>query len=115
MPKHPAHVFLTNTLTGEKELFIPLKPGFVSLYSCGPTVYGQQHIGNMRAVVFSDTLARTLKAAQYRVKRVINITDVSHLVGEGPTRLELHKNAPGYRLILNNILFPAAKKKERKT
>lgn len=41
--------------------------------------------------------------------------DVSHVVGEGPTRLELHKNSPGYRLILNNILFPAARKKERKT
>lgn len=41
--------------------------------------------------------------------------DVSHIVGEGPTRLDLHKNSPGYRLILNNILFPAAKKKERKT
>lgn len=41
--------------------------------------------------------------------------DVSHYVGEGPTRLELHKNCPGYRLILNNTLFPAAKKKERKT
>lgn len=41
--------------------------------------------------------------------------DVSHIVGEGPTRMELHKNSPGYRLILNNILFPAAKKKERKT
>jgi len=41
--------------------------------------------------------------------------DISHIVGEGPTRLELHKNNPGYRLILNNILFPAAKKKERKT
>jgi hypothetical protein len=41
--------------------------------------------------------------------------DESHVVGEGPTRLELHKNSPGYRLILNNILFPAAKKKERKT
>lgn len=41
--------------------------------------------------------------------------DVSHIVGEGPTKLELHKNSPGYRLILNNVLFPAAKKKERKT
>ncbi|HNW34092.1 MAG TPA: asparagine synthetase B [Candidatus Ozemobacteraceae bacterium] len=41
--------------------------------------------------------------------------DVSHVVGEGPTKLDLHKNSPGYRLILNNILFPAAKKKERKT
>lgn len=41
--------------------------------------------------------------------------DTAHMVGEGPTRLELHKNSPGYRLILNNILFPAARKKERKT
>ncbi len=41
--------------------------------------------------------------------------DISHIVGEGPTKMELHKNNPGYRLILNNILFPAAKKKERKT
>jgi len=41
--------------------------------------------------------------------------DVSHVVGEGPTKLDLHKNSPGYRLLLNNILFPAAKKKERKT
>lgn len=41
--------------------------------------------------------------------------DASHIVGEGPTRLELHKNSPGYRLILNNILFPAAKRKDRKT
>ena len=53
------------------------------MYSCGPTVYSKQHIGNMRAVVFSDTLARALTAAQYRVKRVINITDVGHLVGDG--------------------------------
>lgn len=80
--KRPAHVFFMNTLSGEKELFIPLKPGLVSMYSCGPTVYSQQHIGNMRAVVFSDTLARTLMAAQYRVKRVINITDVGHLVDD---------------------------------
>ncbi len=53
------------------------------MYSCGPTVYGQQHIGNMRAIVFSDTVARTLKAALYRVRRVINITDVGHMVGDG--------------------------------
>lgn len=76
-------LFFTNTMSGKKELFVPLKPGVVSLYSCGPTVYSQQHIGNLRAVVFSDTLARTLGAAGYRVHRVINITDVGHLVGDG--------------------------------
>ncbi|MFZ2500394.1 MAG: cysteine--tRNA ligase [Minisyncoccia bacterium] len=78
-----SQVFFTNTLSCTKELFVSQKLGVVLLYSCGPTVYGQQHIGNMRAVVFSDTLARTLKSARYRVKRVINITDVGHMVGDG--------------------------------
>ncbi|MBI3572180.1 cysteine--tRNA ligase [Candidatus Kaiserbacteria bacterium] len=76
-------IFLTNTLSGTKELFIPLKQGVVSLYTCGPTVYSRQHIGGLRASIFSDTLARTLAAAGYRVRRVINITDVGHLVGDG--------------------------------
>lgn len=53
------------------------------MYSCGPTVYSRQHIGNLRAAVFSDTIARVLAAAGYRVRRVINITDVGHLVGDG--------------------------------
>lgn len=79
----PAPLFLTNTLSGKKESFIPLKPGQVTLYSCGPTVYGPAHIGNLRAYVFSDTLARTLEAARYHVRRVINITDVGHLVADG--------------------------------
>src|SRR3989344_7961604 len=78
-----AQVFFTNTLSGKKELFIPQKPGLVLMYTCGPTVYGPAHIGNLRAYVFSDTIARTLEAAGYRVKRVINITDVGHLVGDG--------------------------------
>lgn len=78
-----AQVFFTNTLSNQKELFISQKPGVVLMYSCGPTVYGQQHIGNMRAAVFSDTTARVLKAAGYRVHRVTNITDVGHLVDDG--------------------------------
>lgn len=78
-----SRVFLTNTLSSHKELFIPQRPGLVLLYSCGPTVYGSAHIGNLRAYVFSDAIARTLIAAGYRVHRVINITDVGHLVGDG--------------------------------
>ncbi|MDO8566799.1 MAG: cysteine--tRNA ligase [bacterium] len=78
-------VFFTNTLKGEKELFIPLKPNIVTMYSCGPTVYGPAHIGNLRAFVFSDTIARVLQYADYRVRRVINITDVGHLVSDGDT------------------------------
>lgn len=79
----PPRLFFTNTLSGNKELFVPLKPGTVMLYSCGPTVYDRAHIGNLRAYVFADTLARVLGAAGYRVRRVINITDVGHLVGDG--------------------------------
>lgn len=76
-------IFFTNTLSGNKEVFVSLKPGIVLLYSCGPTVYSKVHIGNLRAYIFSDTIARTLAAAGYRVRRVMNITDVGHLVGDG--------------------------------
>lgn len=62
---------------------MPAKPGVATLYSCGPTVYGAQHVGNLRAAVFSDTIARVLMDAGYHVRRVINITDVGHLVGDG--------------------------------
>ncbi len=76
-------VFFTNTLTGKKEAFAPIKPGFVTMYSCGPTVYSKQHIGNLKAPLFSDLVARVLMASGYHVRRVINITDVGHLVGDG--------------------------------
>jgi cysteinyl-tRNA synthetase len=76
-------ISLTNTLSGTKEVFTPLKSPEVRIYSCGPTVYGPQHIGNLRAAVFSDTLARTLASVGYKVKRVVNITDVGHMVGDG--------------------------------
>jgi len=81
----PPRIFFTNTLSGQKELFVSQKPGLVTLYSCGPTVYGSAHIGNLRAYVFSDSLARVLDAAGYHVRRVINITDVGHLAGDGDT------------------------------
>ena len=78
-------VFFKNTLSDHKEIFVAQKPGIVSLYTCGPTVYGPAHIGNLRAYIFSDTIARTLAAVGYRVRRVINITDVGHMVGDGDT------------------------------
>ncbi|MCR4333798.1 MAG: cysteine--tRNA ligase [Patescibacteria group bacterium] len=79
----PAPVFFINTLSNNKELFIAQRLGVVTMYSCGPTVYSRAHIGNLRSYVFSDTVARVLSAAGYRVRRVINITDVGHLVGDG--------------------------------
>lgn len=72
-----------NTLTRKKEEFTPIAPPTVSMYSCGPTVYGYAHIGNLRTYVFMDELRRTLKFAGYTTKSVMNITDVGHLVSDG--------------------------------
>ena len=78
-----AQVFFINTLSGQKELFVAQRPGVATMYSCGPTVYNRAHVGNLRSYVFSDSIARVLTAGGYRVRRVINITDVGHLVGDG--------------------------------
>jgi cysteinyl-tRNA synthetase len=74
---------LHNTLTGKKEPFVPLVPGQVSMYNCGPTVYQYAHIGNLRSYIFADTLKRVLEWNKYQVKQVVNITDVGHMVGDG--------------------------------
>jgi len=71
---------LFNTLTGHKEEFKPIKSGEVSMYNCGPTVYNYAHIGNLRAYVFVDVLRRTLEYNGYKVRQVMNITDVGHNV-----------------------------------
>jgi cysteinyl-tRNA synthetase len=73
---------LYNTLTREKERFEPLQPGRVRIYSCGPTVYSHQHLGNMRAYVFADLLKRSLRWFGFEVFHVINITDVGHLTDD---------------------------------
>lgn len=73
---------LYNTLTRKKEIFKPIEKGKVKMYGCGPTVYWFQHIGNMRRYVFEDILKRTLLANSYKVKHVINITDVGHLTSD---------------------------------
>ncbi len=68
-----------NTLTREKEDFKPLNGTDVKIYSCGPTVYSYAHIGNFRTYIFMDTLRRVLKYNGYKLKHVMNITDVGHL------------------------------------
>jgi len=73
---------LYNTLTRKKEPFVPLQAGPVRIYSCGPTVYSRQHLGNMRPYVFADLLNRSLRYLGYDVKHVINITDVGHLTSD---------------------------------
>lgn len=67
---------LLNTLKKEKEIFVPIKDGFVGIYSCGPTVYNKIHIGNWRAFIFSDLLRRYLIYRGFEVNHIMNITDV---------------------------------------
>ncbi|MBC7920974.1 MAG: cysteine--tRNA ligase [Ferruginibacter sp.] len=82
---------LYNTLTKQKELFEPLNPPFVGMYVCGPTVYGDAHLGHARAYIVFDVLFRYLQSLGYRVRYVRNITDVGHLsdevAGEGEDRI----------------------------
>jgi len=74
---------LYNTMSRRVEDFKPIKDGHVSMYCCGPTVYNFAHVGNLRTFLFEDVLKRTLTHAGYKVKHVMNITDVGHLVGDG--------------------------------
>ena len=73
---------LFNTLTRKKETFTPLRAGEVRIYTCGPTVYDFAHIGNLRAYIFADVLVRVLRHNSWRVRHIMNITDVGHLTGD---------------------------------
>lgn len=75
-------IYLVNSLGHKKQLLVPIKDGYVSVYHCGPTVYWTQHIGNMRAAFFGDIVNRTLNYAGYDVTFVRNYTDVGHLSGD---------------------------------
>ena len=75
-------LFLYNTLTHKKEEFRPLHPPVVTYYSCGPTVYDFAHIGHARTYIFADILQRVLEFNGFKVKRVMNITDVGHLTSD---------------------------------
>jgi cysteinyl-tRNA synthetase len=76
-------IFLYNTLTREKELFKPINKELIGMYTCGPTVYNNAHLGNLRTYLFEDFLKRVLQYNGYQVKHVMNITDVGHLTGDG--------------------------------
>ena len=75
-------VYLYNTKTRHKDEFVPLKAPEVKMYCCGPTVYDYAHIGNLRTYIYEDLLANTLRLAGYKVKHVMNITDVGHLTSD---------------------------------
>ena len=75
-------ILLYNTLSRNKEEFTPIRSGEVGLYTCGPTVYNFAHIGNLRTYIFEDILKRVLLYNGYRVRHIMNITDVGHLTGD---------------------------------
>ena len=75
-------LYLFNTLGKEKQLFKSINEGQVRMYSCGPTVYYNAHIGNLRAYLFMDNLRRVLKYNGYNLKHVMNITDVGHMTSD---------------------------------
>ncbi|MBC7987763.1 MAG: cysteine--tRNA ligase, partial [Sphingomonadaceae bacterium] len=101
MPQTPpptAPLRLFNSLTRAIEEFAPIDPLRVRVYSCGPTVYNFQHIGNMRAYVFADTLGRVLRWKGNELTHVINITDVGHLTSDadaGDDKMEAAARAAG--------------------
>ena len=73
---------LYNTLSRQIEDFKPIEEGVVKFYTCGPTVYGYPHIGNMRSYIGHDILDKSLRYLGYQVTRVMNITDIGHLSGD---------------------------------
>ncbi len=72
-------VHLTNSLSGTKEKFVPIHPGRIGMYVCGPTVYNDVHLGNVRTFLTFDVIVRYFRQLGYRVRYVRNITDVGHL------------------------------------
>ncbi|MFM9983791.1 MAG: cysteine--tRNA ligase [Flavobacteriales bacterium] len=78
---HPLYIY--NSLSREKEKFEPLVPGHIGMYVCGPTVYSDVHLGNVRTFMTFDMVYRYLTFIGYKVRYIRNITDVGHLVGDG--------------------------------
>lgn len=96
-----------NTLTKSESVFsLPPHASQVRMYNCGPTVYGPQHVGNLSAAVFADTLRRVLEFNGYKVKQVINITDFGHLVSdadEGEDKMAKGLRALGKEFTMENM------------
>jgi len=103
---------LYNTLGRKKEVFKPLKEGEVKIYGCGPTVYWYQHIGNLYRYVFEDIIVRNFLYNNYKVKHVINITDVGHLTSdadEGEDKMLKALKREGLELTKDSMLKLADK------
>ena len=94
---------LYNTLSRRKENFVPLKEGEVGIYSCGPTVYDLAHVGNLSSFIFVDLLRRWLEYRGFKVRHVMNITDVEDKIVS-----KCSKTMPGlfkHTVKFSNLLF----------
>ncbi len=95
-----------NTLTRQKEIFVPIDKNEVRMYTCGPTVNNYAHLGNLRAYVFADILQKTLEYSGYTVKRVMNITDIGILSSDadsGDDKMTMALIREGKELTLKNM------------
>jgi len=100
------NIYLQNTLTKKKDIFMPIKDGEVGLYTCGPTVYNFAHIGNLRSFIFADILKRTLTYNGYNVKHIMNVTDIGHLssdADEGEDKMVNALKREGKPMTLNGL------------
>lgn len=106
-------LYLYNTLGKEKQKFESiLAEGWVRMYNCGPTVYSTQHVGNLSAAVFADTLRKTLEYNGMKVRQVINITDFGHLVSdddEGEDKMTKGLRQEGLPITMENMKVLAEK------
>ncbi|WOX79094.1 cysteine--tRNA ligase [Candidatus Shikimatogenerans bostrichidophilus] len=106
------NIFIYNSLTNKKEKFIPIEYNKIGMYVCGPTIYNNIHLGNLRTFIFFDILYRYLKHLNFKVKYIRNITDITHLefkfnLGNKPMEI-IQKYLLNFYFILNkfNILSP---------
>ena len=88
---------LYNSYKRKKEIFKPIKDGYVGLYTCGPTVYDYAHIGNFRTFIFEDLLKRGLVHLGYSVKHIMNITDI-----DDKTIKKANEESVGLKIITNH-------------
>lgn len=106
------NIYLTNTLSREKEVFKPITSGKVGMYHCGPTVYDFIHIGNLRAFTLADIVRRVFEYNNYDVAQVMNITDIGHLVSDGDDgddKMTKGLKREGWDITLENMLKLARK------
>ena len=104
--KTNSQIVLYNTLTRKKEKFFPIDPKEVRMYTCGPTVNNYAHIGNLRAYVFADILQKTLEYSGYKIKRVMNITDIGIMSSDadsGEDKMTAALSREGKELSLKNM------------